>query len=351
LTTDLVFHEIFTKHELSLGHPESPERVTTAMDYIIETGLLDSSKVEILSPDRAELSDLKKIHAEAYLEDIRLKSEKGGGVFTLDTSSNRYTYDAAVLAAGGGVMAVDRILDGTSNNAFVLCRPPGHHAENNRAFGFCFINNVAVAAQYLLDQKGLSRVLIVDYDAHHGNGTQNTFYSSNQVLYIGLHQDGRTLFPGSGFPNELGLGDGEGYNVNLAMYPGAGDESYETAFTKIVEPISEIFKPEFVLVSVGYDGHFKDPLTSLSLTTNGLSMMNSKLNTIAQKYSQGNLAFFLEGGYNLEVVGQGARNLIEELAGVSITSYDDIHQETDKILKYTDSLIGFLLEKLDKTLL
>jgi acetoin utilization deacetylase AcuC-like enzyme len=341
---------MFTKHELSLGHPESPQRLITAMDSIRETGLLGSSKVKIVSPHEADLSEIKTIHAESYLEDIRAKSEKGGGVFTLDTSSNRYTYDAAILAAGGGIMAVDSILDGVSDNAFVLCRPPGHHAETSRAFGFCFINNIAVAAQHLINQKGLSRVLIVDYDAHHGNGTQNAFYSNNQVLYIGLHQDGRTLFPGTGFPNELGSDEGEGYNVNLAMYPGAGDKSYESAFTKIIEPVADVFKPEFVLVSVGYDGHFKDPLTSLGLTTNGLAMMNSKLTTIAQKYAQGQIVFFLEGGYDLDVVGRGSRNLIEALAGASITSYDDKHQETDKSIQYTESLTEFLLKNLKKTL-
>jgi acetoin utilization deacetylase AcuC-like enzyme len=272
-------------------------------------------------------------------------------MFTSDTFSNSYTYDAATMAVGGGIMAVDRILNGMSDNAYVLCRPPGHHAEKSRAFGFCFINSIAVAAQHLIDQKGLSRVLIVDYDAHHGNGTQNAFYSSNQVLYIGLHQDGRTLFPGSGFAQELGAGEGEGYNVNLAMYPGAGDMSYEAAFTRIIEPVADAFKPEFVLVSVGHDGHFSDPLTSLGLTTNGLAMMNSRLNMIAQRHAQGRLAFFLEGGYNLDIIGKGSRNLVEELTGVSITPYDDMYQENEKTLQYTDSLIEFLLENLEKTLI
>jgi acetoin utilization deacetylase AcuC-like enzyme len=350
VTTDLVYHEIFTKHELSFGHPESPQRLTTAMKYIKETGLLESQKVQILTPQKVELDEIITIHSALYLEDIRVKSEKGGGMFTPDTFSNRYTYDAAAMAAGGGIMAVDRILDETSDNAYVLCRPPGHHAENSRAYGFCFINNIAVAAQHLIDQKGLSRVLIVDYDAHHGNGTQNAFYSSSQVLYIGLHQDGRTLFPGSGFAQELGSGDGKGYNVNLAMYPGAGDESYEAAFIKIVEPVADAFKPEFVLVSVGHDGHFSDPLTSLGLTTNGLAMMNSKLNKIAQKHAQGRLTFFLEGGYNLEITGKGSRNLIEELTGISVTPYDDVYQENEKCRQYTDSLIEFLLENLEKSL-
>ena len=135
------------------------------------------------------------------------------------------------------------------------------------------------------------------------------------------------------------------------MYPGAGDKSYEAAFTRIVEPVADVFKPEFVLVSVGYDGHFKDPLTSLGLTTNGLAMMNSRLNAIAQRHAHGRLAFFLEGGYNLDIIGRGSRNLIEELAGVSITLFDDAHQENEKCTQYTESLIDFLLENLEKTLL
>ena len=234
-----------------------------------------------------------------------------------------------------------------SSNAYVLCRPPGHHAETSRAFGFCFINNIAVAADHLVNDVGLERVLIVDYDAHHGNGTQNTFYDTDKVLYIGLHQDGRTLFPGSGFPNELGAGKGEGYTVNLSMYPGAGDISYERAFEKVIGPIAKSYSPEFVLVSVGYDGHFGDPLTSLGLTTGGLAMMNSRLNKIAQTYAKGRLAFFLEGGYSLDIVGHGSLNLVEELAGLTVTPLGDQYSEDEKSIKYTDSLIEYFDERLE----
>lgn len=349
MTTDLVFHEKFTKHILSPGHPESPERLKTALEYTRGAGLLDSGDVHLLTPQAAELEDIIPLHGKAYLENVREKSERGGGFFTLDTSVNEHTYDAAMLAAGGGILAVDRILNGESENAYVLCRPPGHHAEQSRAFGFCFINNIAVAANHLLQKKGLGRILIVDYDAHHGNGTQDAFYSSDQVLYIGLHQDGRTLFPGSGFPNEIGSESGVGYNINLSMYPGAGDTSYRLAFEEIVEPVAEAFRPEFVLVSAGFDGHFEDPLTSLGLTTSGLAMMNKKLMEIAQTYAKNRLAVFLEGGYSLGIVGGGSQNLLEELSGTDVTSFGDTHTESEICTEYTKELVKVLKEKLKDT--
>ena len=345
MATDLIFHEAFTKHILSPGHPESPERLKTALDYAKRAGLLDTGDVQIITPTAADLDEILPIHDRAYLENVREKSQRGGGFFTLDTSVNEHTYDAAILAAGGGILAVDRVLNKESENAFALCRPPGHHAEQSRAFGFCFINNIAVAANYLVQKKGLERVMIVDYDAHHGNGTQDVFYSSDQVLYIGLHQDGRTLFPGSGFPNEIGDGKGEGYNINLAMYPGAGDTSYRLAFDEIIEPVAEAYQPEFVLVSAGFDGHFKDSLTSLGLTTSGLAMMNSKLKKIAVKHSKGQLVVFLEGGYNLEIMGSASQNLLEELSGADVTSFDDTHTESDICTEYTKELINALKAK------
>jgi acetoin utilization deacetylase AcuC-like enzyme len=303
--------------------------------------------VDIVTPPEADLSAVSRVHGESYIQELQSSSERGGGYFTPDTSSNAHTYDAAIRAAGGGIAAVDRIMGDEIDNAYVLCRPPGHHAETRRAFGFCFINSIAVAADHLVNDVNLERVLIVDYDAHHGNGTQNTFYDTDKVLYIGLHQDGRTLFPGSGFPNELGEGEGAGHNINLSMHPGAGDVSYEKVFEKVIEPVAKLYSPEFVLVSVGYDGHFGDPLTNLGLTTSGLAMMNSKLNRIAQTHAQGRLAFFLEGGYSLDIVGHGSLNLVEELTGSSVTPLGDQYTEDERSLKYTDSLIEYFDEKLE----
>ncbi|MFW9805819.1 MAG: histone deacetylase, partial [Candidatus Thorarchaeota archaeon] len=211
MVTDLVYHDIFIEHVMSRSHPESPERLRSAMNSINAAGILDGQEVNLLTPSKAPLDEIRLLHGNEYLEDIRKKSERGGGIYTMDTSANAYTYDAALFAAGGGINAVDKIMQGKSDNAFVLCRPPGHHAEYEKAFGFCFINNVAVAAKHLLEKHNLNRVVIIDYDAHHGNGTQRSFYSSKNVLYIGMHQDGRTLFPGSGFVDETGTGEGEGY--------------------------------------------------------------------------------------------------------------------------------------------
>lgn len=339
MVTDLVYHDIFVEHVMSPGHPENPERLRSAMSSIGAAGLLDGQEVNLLTPKRAPMNEVYLLHDKAYVEGIRAKSEKGGGFYTGDTSVNSYTYDAALFAAGGGIEAVDRIMQGDSENAFVLCRPPGHHAEYDRAFGFCFINNVAVAAKHLLEKHDVKRVMIIDYDAHHGNGTQRSFYSSKDVLYVGLHQDGRTLFPGSGFVNEIGTDKGEGYTVNLAMYPGAGDSSYDRAFSQVLEPVAESYNPDFILVSVGYDGHFRDPLTHLGLTTSGFAMMNSRMKQMAISYAEGRITCFLEGGYDLEVMAMCSLNLLQELAGTDVTSFDDVYKESDTASEYTEKLI------------
>ncbi|MFW9845104.1 MAG: histone deacetylase [Candidatus Thorarchaeota archaeon] len=346
MPTDLLYHEEFTKHVMSPSHPERPERLVSAMSHIKETGLLQNSKVRLVEAVPVDLDLVYSLHEKSYIDMIRKKSESGGGFFTLDTSVNEHTYDASILAAGAGTLAMDRIMEGVTKNAYVLCRPPGHHAEHNQAFGFCFINNVAIAAKHLIRKHGVERVLIVDYDAHHGNGTQNAFYSSNQVLYIGLHQDGRTLFPGSGFPDEIGSEEGKGYNVNLAMYPGAGDISYDIAFSEIVEKICDSYRPEFILVSCGFDGHFSDPLTALGLTTSGMAMMNMRLNSMSKDFCEGQIAFFLEGGYDLDIVGKCSRNIIEELCGVGITSFNDEHTESENCTQYTESLVDRLRSNL-----
>ncbi len=344
MSTDIVFHELFTKHELQPGHPESPERLTTALNYITKAGFFENEKINLVTPKYAELDDILPLHHQSYIDQVREKSNMGGGFFTLDTSVNKYTYEASLLAAGGGVMAVNRVLERKSSNGFVLCRPPGHHAETSRAFGFCFINNIAVAAHHLTSKHGIERVLILDYDAHHGNGTQDAFYDRKDVMYIGLHQDGRTLFPGSGFPDEIGSGDGRGYNVNLAMYPGAGDESYRLAYDELVEPLADAFAPDFVLVSAGFDAHFEDPLTNLGLTTSGIAMINSRMNEIADRNAKGRIVTFLEGGYNLTSMGRGSQNLVEVMTGSTVTKFNDRHNESKICTDYNEKLVNVLKE-------
>ncbi len=346
MNTEIFFHDIFTKHILSPSHPESPERLTASLEFIKKEGNIDEDMVSLVTPTPASIDEISPLHDIEYIEQVKRKSEGGGGYFTLDTSVNSYTYDAALHAAGAGIMAVDHVMDGETKNAFVLCRPPGHHAERDRAFGFCFINNIAVAAQHLISIRGVDRVMIIDYDAHHGNGTQNAFYERSDVLYVGLHQDGRTLFPGSGKPSEVGSGDGRGYNINIAMYPGAGDESYALAFDEIIAPVVESFKPEFILISSGFDAHFMDPLTTLGLTTSGFAMMNSRIHEMAKRSSQGRLVYFLEGGYNIEVMQKESLNLIEELSGRPITLFADSYSESDTSMAHTRRVIELLKTEL-----
>ncbi len=346
MVTGLFFHELFLRHEISPGHPECPDRLIMAMEAIKKLRLIERGQVRIAEPKRADIEDLTAIHCQDYLDEIRYKSEKGGGFFTADTGVNKYSYDAALLAAGGGVMAVDRVLDGEFDNAFLLCRPPGHHAEYDRAFGFCFINNIAVAANHLTRARGLTRVLIVDYDAHHGNGTQDTFYNSRKVMYIGLHQDGRTLFPGTGRIDEIGEGEGRGYNINVPVYPGAGNTSYEKIFSKIIEPVTRAYRPQFILVSAGFDCHHADPLTSMGLTLDGIAHMNIQLRQLAEEQCNGRIVLFLEGGYNLDVVESASQNLIEVLCGSEITKFDDGHEESITSRQYTDQLIEEIQRRL-----
>ncbi len=337
--TDLVYHDVFTKHEMSLGHLESPLRVLHTMSYLKETGLLDIEKIRLVTPKAASFEDVLAVHDRAYLERVKEVSANGGGYFTLDTQANRHTYDAAIIAAGGGVMAVDNILDGVTDNALILCRPPGHHAEPSRAFGFCFINNIAVAANHLIEHRKLERVMIVDYDAHHGNGTQHAFFSTDRVMYVGIHQDGRTLFPGTGFIDEIGVGRGIGYNINVPLYPRAGDKSYGIVFNDVVKQAASSFKPEFILVSAGFDAHLRDPLTSLGLTFNGFAMMNRMLVEMAEKHCNGRLVFFLEGGYDLDVLSKCTKNLLEEIAGEEVKVSEELNVESDHSINRTREII------------
>ncbi len=339
MSTGIFYHPIYEKHVLSPGHPERPERVKAAIDRLESESLLGKDKAQLVKPSKIDLDSVYNIHDKEYIMNLKRKSDQGRGGFTLDTSVNEYTYQAALLAAGGGIDAVKGVLDESYNNAYVVCRPPGHHAEHARAMGFCYINNIAVAASYLVTERGINRVLILDYDAHHGNGTQNAFYSDDRILYIGIHQDGRTLFPGSGFPEELGRGKGEGYNVNLPVYPGSGDQSYSVAFEGVINDLFEAYRPEFLLVSAGFDCHYKDRLTNLGLTLSGIADINSRLVTLARKYTGGRIVYFLEGGYELDVIGSVSCNLVRELLRFEVTPREERHQEKKKTINYTKTLV------------
>jgi acetoin utilization deacetylase AcuC-like enzyme len=347
MSTGIFYHPSYEKHMLSPGHPERPERVKKIIESLERESLLKDNMAQIVTPSRARLESVYTIHDKEYIKDIKYKSKQGGGWFTLDTSANEYTYEAALLSAGGGIDAVEGVINGLYDNAYVVCRPPGHHAEYSRAMGFCYINNIAVAASYLVNEKGLDRVLILDYDAHHGNGTQNAFYSDERVLYLGIHQDGRTLFPGTGSCEELGTNKGKGYNVNFPMYPGSGDQSYSLVFESMIDDLFDVYHPEFLLVSAGFDCHYSDRLTNLGLTMSGIAGINSRLAKLALKYTGGKIVYFLEGGYELGVLAEGSCNLVRELLDLEQKPREERHLEKEKTIDYTKSLVGIVRNHLE----
>ncbi len=240
------------------------------------------------------------IHASEYISYVKSKAEKGGGWLDPDTVMSPKSYEAALYAAGGVLVAVEAVMKEEVDNAFALVRPPGHHAIQDRAMGFCIFNNVAIAAKFALSKFNLNRVLIADFDVHHGNGTQDAFYSDPKVLYFSTHQ--YPFYPGTGWMDETGTGAGEGTTVNFPMAAGWGDEEYLRAFNEVLIPVARRFQPQLILVSAGFDAHWADHLAMMKVTITGFAQMAMILKELAAELCQGRLVFTLEGGYNLRVV-------------------------------------------------
>jgi acetoin utilization deacetylase AcuC-like enzyme len=277
------------------GHPERPERIHSLLK---NRSLFDRRGVIRLdSQRRAGREDLLRVHSVSHINRI---AETAGRPYTMldpDTHTSDLSYETALCAAGGLLDTIDAVVNGRAENGFVMVRPPGHHAETDRAMGFCLFNNVAIGARYLLDRHGIDRVLIVDWDVHHGNGTQRTFYESNRVLFISTHQ--YPCYPGTGPAHETGYGEGEGFTVNVPLPPGCGNAEYAAVFDRLVKPVARQFDPQFVLVSAGFDAHRDDPLAGMCVTESGFVTLISALLDIARDSAAGRLVAVLEGGYNL----------------------------------------------------
>src|SRR3954471_8064070 len=293
---------VFLHHESSLRHdpgphPERAERIV-AIDRELEArGGLGWERRESAP---AERDALLAVHPLEHIRFIRELSEMGGGAIDLDTSVSRDSYEAALHGAGGACQAVDAVLDG-ARCAFSAHRPPGHHAERARAMGFCLFNSVAVAARWALDRRGLSRVLIVDWDVHHGNGTNDIFHATDEVLFVSLHES--PLYPGTGPASDTGSGAGEGYTLNLPMPGGSGDGAWLSVVADVVRPLARAYAPELVLVSAGYDAHEDDPLAGCRVTDDGFAGMAALLRAIADD-SGAPLAAVLEGGYEVAALAR-----------------------------------------------
>ncbi len=297
--TGFVYHPDYLNHDMGSGHPESPERLRAILSRLQTSGVLD--RLDRIEPVAAADEWVTAVHATSYVRHLKATAPDNGRVFLdPDTSMSAGSLTAAYLAAGGALAAADAILEGRVNNAFCAVRPPGHHAEQARAMGFCLFNNVAIATRYLQRRHGVGRVLIVDWDVHHGNGTQHTFYDDPSVLFFSTHQF--PYYPGTGRATEEGEGKGRGTTINVPMPPGQGDEEYREVFERILVPAAEAFKPHCVVVSAGFDAHRDDPLAGMALTEDGYAALTAIVAGIARRHCQGRLLSCLEGGYHLNAL-------------------------------------------------
>jgi acetoin utilization deacetylase AcuC-like enzyme len=305
----VVIDRRYMDHDMGSCHVESPARIQVLLEMLEKDPPIP---FRLIPPRPATDEELGWIHERGYIDLIR--STAGQTVpMDADTVAAPMTWPTALLAAGGLLEAVDRIMDGSIGNAFALVRPPGHHAEASRAMGFCFFNNAAIAAEHLIRRHGAERVLIVDWDLHHGNGTEHAFYERRDVLYFSTHQS--PLYPGTGAARFFGHGDGCGYNLNVPLLSGKGDADFLYIFERILAPVADEFRPDFILSSAGFDIAAGDPLGGMEVTPAGFGRMTASLQAIADKTARGRLALVLEGGYDLLALREGVREALKALAG------------------------------------
>lgn len=323
-----------TAHTKS-GHPEHQGRIGQIMPFLDKVGLLPD--LRLLEPAPASVEQLRRVHAPSLIERVREVASSGGGMLDHgDTYATPQSYDLARLATGAAITAVDHIMTGRAKNGFALVRPPGHHAEYSQISGFCLFNNVAAAARQAQVVHGAKRILILDFDVHHGNGTQDIFYDDDSVMFISTHLFlPRMFYPGSGAEAEVGKGFGHGFTVNVPLMPNVGDAGYGRIIHELVRPIAQQFKPELILVSAGYDAHWQDPLAMAGLSLTGYAQMSRALVSLANELCNGRILFVLEGGYQLQVLSYGILNTfyalteqdkIEDPLGVMPETEQDISQ-------------------------
>jgi acetoin utilization deacetylase AcuC-like enzyme len=321
----------FIAHDTGPHHPECPNRIRAIHKAVRDAGLVVSPNpfpdfdldfgikpqgrmplVEIV-PEPADPRWVLTVHPQALIDRVKHVSALSGVLDQSDTPVEPRSYDTALLAVGAALRCCDAVMTGEVNRAFAAIRPPGHHAEPDRSMGFCLFSNIAIAARYLQQQHGLKKIAIVDFDVHHGNGTQAVFEADPSVLFISLHQDPRTCYPGSGYDWEKGVGAGLGTTLNLPFNPGCGDEEYFEAMRSTVIPALHDFKPEMLLISAGFDAHRDDPLAQINLSDDAFEIITRQLVDFADHACGGKVVSLLEGGYNLRALG---RSVVRHLVGL-----------------------------------
>ncbi|MEZ4447367.1 MAG: histone deacetylase [Polyangiaceae bacterium] len=296
-------------HDPGAHHPERPDRLSAATQ-----ALKGRPGLTWRAPTPASGEQVARIHDAAHVADVETRRGRRGA-FDPDTNHSEDSVEAAYLAAGAAIDAVTAVVEGEAKHAFALVRPPGHHAEAQAAMGFCLFNNIAVAAAHARAALGVERVLIVDWDVHHGNGTQHVFEDRRDILFCSLHQ--YPFYPGTGAATEVGHGEGEGYTLNVPFPAGAGPTDYRAAFDDLILPVADAFAPDLVLVSAGYDAHRDDPLASMQLEDETYATLAGKLVALADRHAAGKLVLVLEGGYDLDALGRSVRATVDTLAGAT----------------------------------
>lgn len=316
MKTGVAFDSIFLRHNQP-GHPENAKRLESIMSSLESKNLLE--KMIDIKSRKAEIDEIAECHTQSYIDYVKEFCEKGGGYFDPDTYSNSYSFNAAQVAIGTSIDLTKAVVTGELKNGFALLRPPGHHALASRSMGFCLFGNISIAAKLSLNQSGIEKVAIVDFDVHHGNGTQALVGDDPKILFISSHQ--YPFYPGTGSINEIGTGKAENTILNIPLEVGVGDAGFKIIYEEIIIPSLIRFQPDLILVSAGYDAHKDDPLANLNLSLTGFNWISRELIKVADEICAGKIIFFLEGGYNLEVLGNGVSNSVRGLLGIQ--EFDD----------------------------
>lgn len=308
--TGLIYHPDYLKHKTGLSHPESPERLKACLKALKKSQY--SEKLHEVNPTSATVDQVAYVHDPDYIQFVKSTSENGG-MLDFDTVVSVGSFDIALLAVGGALRATDAVMSNEVDNAFCLIRPPGHHALPKKGMGFCLFNNVAISARYLQKEHDLQRILIVDWDLHHGNGTQEIFYGDNSVFYFSIHA--YPYYPGTGAVDETGADQGSGFTLNIPMSPLSSPEDYINAFEDVLKPNAFNFEPDFVLISAGFDAHEDDPLGRMKMTTEAYGKLTEIVCEIADNCCDGRVVSLLEGGYNLKALSASVVEHIAKMLG------------------------------------